>query len=275
MISYTCSGGIASLHLNAPAKGNALSADMVDALLQAVHEASNDASVHSLVLTGEGRHLCTGFDLSDLETQSEGDLLLRFVRIEQVLDALWRAPVRTIAYAQGRTWGAGADLFAACDVRWACPQATFRFPGAGFGLVLGTRRLAQRVGLSAARDWVSLGQEVNAESARAAGLATRVHGLTEAEGAEGQGRENGHSGLGGLRQTMIEQACTLPMVDRSTLAALRAASNPNAARDADADLAALVRSAARPGLKARIADYRARTRAASAKPTSPPVKRAP
>lgn len=259
MIAYACSEGVASLHLNAPAKGNALSSGMVDELLQAVHHASNDASVHSLVLTGEGRHLCTGFDLSDLETQSEGDLLMRFVRIEQVLDALWRAPIRTIAYAQGRTWGAGADLFAACDVRWACPQTTFRFPGAGFGLVLGTRRLAQRVGLSAARDAVSLGLELEADQALISGLATQVLSLPE----------------GDIRKGMIEQACALPAVDRTTLAALRLASNPGAAQDADADLAALARSAARPGLKDRIADYRARTRAASTKATNPPVKRAP
>lgn len=246
MIDYVCEGGVASLHLQAPAKGNALSSDMVNALLQAVQRASNDASVHSLLLTGEGRHLCTGFDLSDLDTQSEGDLLLRFVRIEQVLDAIWRAPVRTIAYAQGRTWGAGADLFAACDVRWASPQASFRFPGAGFGLVLGTRRLAQRVGLSAARDWVSMGMEPDAHQAHLTGLVTQLTPIPEAQ----------------IRGTMIEQACALPAVDRSTLAALRTASNPHATQDADADLAALVRSAARPGLKERIAGYSARSRAA-------------
>ena len=53
MIAYACSEGVASLHLNAPAKSNALSSGMLDELLQAVHHASNNASVHSLVLTRE------------------------------------------------------------------------------------------------------------------------------------------------------------------------------------------------------------------------------
>jgi enoyl-CoA hydratase len=246
MIDLVCREGVASLHLNAPSKGNALSGSMVDALLEAVQTACSDPTVHVLMLSGEGRHLCTGFDLSDLETQSEGDLLLRFVRIEQVLDALWRAPVRTIAHAQGRTWGAGADLFAACDVRWIAPEASFRFPGAGFGLVLGTRRLAERVGQATARDWVSMGREVDAAGALDSGLATQI--LPEGDAP--------------LRERLMAVAAALPAVDRPTQAALRHASNPRAAEAAEADLAALVRSAARPGLKARIAAYGARTRAA-------------
>ena len=44
-----------------------------------------DASVHTLVLRGAGRHFCTGLDLSDLATLSDGDLLLRLVRIETLL----------------------------------------------------------------------------------------------------------------------------------------------------------------------------------------------
>jgi enoyl-CoA hydratase/carnithine racemase len=95
---------------------------------------------------GEGPQFCTGFDLAHNEAQSDGDLLLRRVRVEQLLQAFASAPVRTGGYAHGRTWGAGADLFAACDLRVAHASATFRSPGAPFGLVLGTHRLAQRVG---------------------------------------------------------------------------------------------------------------------------------
>lgn len=58
-----------------------------------------------------------GFDLSDLEHATEGDLLLRFVRVEQMLDAVWRSPLLTVALASGRTWGAGADLFCSAERR--------------------------------------------------------------------------------------------------------------------------------------------------------------
>ncbi|MEI7447126.1 MAG: enoyl-CoA hydratase/isomerase family protein, partial [Burkholderiales bacterium] len=172
--------GVACIELNRPARGNALSASLVEALLAAVRRACADPSVHTLAFAGAGRHFCTGFDLGDLESLSEGDLVLRFVRVEALLDAVWRAPVRTVAIATGRAWGAGADLFAACDVRVAAADATFRFPGAAFGIVLGTRRLAERVGTERARAWVTTGATLDAAEAAAAGLASRV-AATEAD----------------------------------------------------------------------------------------------
>jgi enoyl-CoA hydratase len=249
--------GVALVELARPARGNALSAALVETLIAAVGRACADASVHTLALVGAGRHFCTGFDLTGLEDTSEGDLLLRFVRVETLLDAVWRAPVRTVAIATGRTWGAGADLFAACDERVAAPDASFRFPGAAFGVVLGTRRLAERVGADRARAWASTGATLVATAAAAAGLASRV----------APAPPESDTALGAWRREALADA---PAIDRETLAAIRAASRPaggpGADALADADLAALVRSASRPGLKARILDYRERSRAASPRP---------
>ncbi len=244
--------GVALVELNRPARGNALSAALVEALLAAIGRACADPSVHTLAFAGAGRHFCTGFDLSGLEDTSEGDLLMRFVRVETLLDAVWRAPVRTVAIATGRTWGAGADLFAACDERVAAPDASFRFPGAAFGIVLGTRRLAERVGTDRARAWVSTGTTLDATAAAAAGLASSVAPAPPESDAA----------LAWWRREALADA---PAVERVTLAAIRAASRPaggpGADALADADLAALVRSASRPGLKARILEYRERSRA--------------
>ena len=201
--------------------------------------------MHTLVLRAEGRHFCTGFDLSDLDTCSDGDLLLRFVRVEALLALLWHAPIRTVAIAQGRTWGAGADIFAACEERFACEDATFRFPGPGFGLVLGTRRLAERVGADLARRWTIGAAQVDASTAARAQLASAVF----ATGADP---------LAGLDAA--------PAVSRDTAQALRRATRTD---HRDADLAALVRSAAVPGLRGRIAAYRDTLRGASGKAASP------
>ena len=248
--------GIASISLNRAERGNALSGELVDALLAAVTQACTHPDVHTLVLGGEGRNFCTGFDLSDLDTQSDGDLLLRFVRVEALLDAVWRAPVRTVSVARGRAWGAGADLFAACDLRLATPESSFRFPGAGFGLVLGTRRLAERVSAPLAREWVTQGSTVNAERAVDTGLASRVI----------EAPANDLASVEWLRQVCGEP----PAIDRQTLTAIRQAGRtgggPGGDALADTDLAALVRSAASPGLKQRIAAYRERGRAAAGKP---------
>ena len=166
--------GVATLTLNRPERSNALSSSLVEALIEGVHTAMTDGNVHTLVLRGQGRHFCTGLDLSDLDHTSDAELLWRLVRIETLLAAVWHAPKRTVAVAQGRTWGAGADLFAACEQRVVLPGATLRFPGAQFGIVLGTRRLALRMGGDAARALLTQGGELSTAQALACGLATHA-----------------------------------------------------------------------------------------------------
>ena len=243
MIRAETHDGLALVTLQRADRGNALSAELVDALHGALRAACNDPAVHTLVLRAEGRHFCTGFDLSDLDDCSDGDLMLRFVRVEALLSDLWHAPIRTVAIAQGRAWGAGADLFAACERRMSCEDATFRFPGPGFGLVLGTRRLGERVGTDLARDWTIGAGQVDAQAALRARLATDVLAADS---------------------DPLSAFASPPAVERSTAAALRSATR---AEHRDADLAALVRSAALPGLRARIAAYRTSVRGASGKPT--------
>jgi enoyl-CoA hydratase len=246
MLNTRRDAGVVQLTLQRPKHGNALGAELVEALLatvQAACAAGAEGSVHTLVLRAEGRHFCTGLDLSDLDRTTDGELLHRLVRIETLLQSIWHAPLRTVALAQGRTWGAGADLFAACEVRLAQAGASFRFPGAQFGIVLGTRRLAERVGVDRARALTTEGLEWDAAQAQAAGLVQAV--VADAPPGDAQ--------------AALAAACAPPRVDAATAAALRAATRTDRR---DADLAALVRSAAVPGLVQRLRIYRERLRAA-------------
>ncbi|WP_028603006.1 enoyl-CoA hydratase/isomerase family protein [Ottowia thiooxydans] len=242
MIEFACTDQVAVATLAQPARGNALSESMVENLIAWITESVADESIHTLVLTSTGSHFCTGFDLGTQPTDtcdegvvsraaSDGPLLWRFARIEHLLSLLWNAPLRTVAVARGRTWGAGADLFAACDLRYASAQTEWRFPGAGFGLVLGTRRLASLVGQARAMDWVAHGRRIDSGDAISAGLATAL--VNEPDHWQ-------------------EQLPKLA-VDRSTYAQLKAATRPDLGQ---ADLAALVRSAALPGLADRLEKYK-------------------
>jgi enoyl-CoA hydratase len=237
MLNIEHRSGVTTLTMQRPELGNALGPDLVEALISAAEAAMNDPAVHALVLRGAGRHFCTGLDLSELPTLSDGDLLLRLVRIETLLSLLWHSPIQTVALAHGRTWGAGADMFAACERRLIDQDTTLRFPGAQFGIVLGTRRLAERVGVDAARALVLEGATLDAPQSLALGLATQ---LADPDAAAG---------------------IIPPLPDMATVRAVRMATQPDLR---DADLAALVRSAARPGLQSRISAYRARLRTAMA-----------
>lgn len=243
--------GVCTATLNRPSAGNSLSAELV-AALDAVFDEAAARRPRLVVLRGEGRHFCTGFDLSRLGEESDDALLARFSRIELMLQKLHRAPFPTLAIAHGRTVGAGADLFAACTHRLAADGTQFAFPGAsGFGLVLGTRRLAHRVGAERARRWVETGVQIGLDEALASGLATGA--LVEPSGAADVARCLAAGPAGAADRPFLESAL--------------AAADP--VHD-HADLSLLVRSAAVPGLKARIAAYveRGKQRASSSSSSS-------
>jgi enoyl-CoA hydratase/carnithine racemase len=162
-------GNVKHLFLNRPEKRNALSMNLAVAISQAIDEAAHDGT-RLIVLQGKGTVFCAGFDFSEFENSSAGDLLLQFVRIEQMLQAVAHSPVDTLALVHGAAIGAGADLLAACRHRIGAPDVQSRFPGARFGLILGSRRLAQCVGADAAQGLIGSPEKINAARMKEIGL---------------------------------------------------------------------------------------------------------
>lgn len=220
------------LTLNRGSKANSLTPTLVEDLITALDQPDN---VRMAVIRGEGKHFCAGFDLSDISELSDGDLLWRFVRIELLLQKIYHSPFPIVALGHGQIVGAGADLFVACWHRVAAPCAKLKMPGWNFELALGTGRLAALIGQDAARDMLIDTRSISAEKAREIGLASD---LIVKEGWED------------LVTTLAARARTLPTEATTNMLALTGSKN------AELDLAALVRSAARPGLKARVEKYR-------------------
>lgn len=227
-------GGTTRLTLNRADRVNALGPQLVEDLLTAVEGAQADGT-RLLVLQGEGKSFCSGFDLTDLESVSDGDLVHRLIRIETLLQAVYHAPFPTMALAHGRVFGAGADLFCACSGRVASPGTSFRMPGLGFGIVLGTRRLKVRVGEDQARRIQNSGLTFDAAEALSLGFAT---GVAEPDTWPALIAEAGSAAL-----TLTPQATA--DLFRVTVTDTR-----------EADMADIARTAGVPGLKARIQAYR-------------------
>ena len=220
------------LTLNRGSKANSLTPTLVEDLITALDQPDN---VRMAVIRGEGKHFCAGFDLSDISELSDGDLLWRFVRIELLLQKIYHSPFPIVALGHGQIVGAGADLFVACWHRVAAPCAKLKMPGWNFELALGTGRLAALIGQDAARDMLIDTRSISAEKAREIGLASDLIGK--------EGWED-------LVTTLGARARTLPTEATTNMLALTGSKN------AELDLAALVRSTARPGLKARVEKYR-------------------
>ncbi|MGB6102410.1 MAG: enoyl-CoA hydratase/isomerase family protein [Pusillimonas sp.] len=223
--------------LNRPQRRNALSAELVEALIAELQQALDD-DVALLVFRGEGKNFSAGFDFTGYEDESEGDLLLRLVRIQTLLDMVATAPCATLGLAHGRNFGAGADLFAACQQRVCAPDASFRMPGLNFGLVLGTRRFGRIAGREQALRILSQTQEFDAGNAVEIGFAASC-----AEQKD-------------WRDVIGRASDAASMLDASARRQLhRALLDDAQGYGSDRDMALMVRSAARPGLKVRIAGY--------------------
>lgn len=222
-----------TLTLSRPDRVNALDARLVEALLAALQAARSDGT-RLLEIRGAGRGFSAGFDFGGLDAQSDGDLVLRFIRLEQMLHAVWSAPFVTMALAHGPCFGAAADLVAACRIRVAAPDAQFRMPGLRFGVALGTRRLAHLVGADAACALLTTSRVFDADEALRIGFLTTVR---EPE----------------AWPALVEQAAMdASVLSEQSLARMLQLTRPDTG---EADLSALVTSIAQPGLKQRIRDY--------------------
>lgn len=224
---------VLTLTLDRPEKRNALNEELVEALLAEIVGAQTE-STDLVVLRGEGLSFSAGFDLAGLDEQSDGDLLHRFVRIEQLLQAVHTAPFATLALAHGRVFGAGADLVCACSHRIATPGTQFRFPGLAFGIVLGTRRLAERVGADTARVIQAGARTLDAAEAERTGLITAIADTPQ---------------WSEVIKTVEAEAGGITSAARAVFHRALTDARP------DENLAYLVRTAAEPGLRDRIRQY--------------------
>lgn len=226
-------GSLTRVTLNRPDKYNALNDEMVEALSEAFTIAAHDGT-RLLVIRANGKGFSGGFDFTGIEEQTDADLVLRFIRVETLLQQVFHAPFATLSLVQGPCFGAAADLVVASTHRIATPAAKFRMPGLMFGVVLGTQRLAQSLGATKARHILETTRLFDASEAVELGFIHR----TAAE-----------QDWAGIEQERYKAATVLPVdAQRQMLA--------RTIRDTrDSDLAALVRSVSAPGIKARIMQY--------------------
>ncbi len=177
--------GIAVLRLNRPQRLNALTDDTVAQLSRTLDQLAADTALRVLILTGEGRGFCAGFDLTlaaDAPLRKElgeaGAWTARqeaFASIVTKLRAL-RAPV--IAAVNGPANGAGLGIALACEIRIASTEAAFNAAFVKVGMSscdIGVSWLLPRcVGMSHAFEIMLTGRMVGAEEAERIGLVSSV-----------------------------------------------------------------------------------------------------
>ena len=233
VVSCLQRGEVLEITLNRPQKLNAFNDELIDTLLMALSDASN-SGVRLVSFSGEGKGFSGGFDLSNIINFTDGDLVLRFIKIEKLLQVICHAPFATIAFVHGPCYGAAADLVAACQWRIATPDALFRMPGVRFGLILGTGRLTRLVGEDIARKLVLRDEPFNAQEALETGFLSHI--------IERGGWEE-------IKNEVLSQVSCL------TYGAFDQLSSQQREDQCNADMAALVGSAMEGSVKNRILSY--------------------
>ncbi len=170
---HSLTDGVATVVIHHPAKRNAMTAGMWEALPPLLDELAGEPAVRALVLTGDGGTFCAGADISTLRGSPERAQDLA-VLAEEALAAF---PKPTLAAIRGHCVGGGSQLASACDLRFAEEGALFGVTPAKLGIVYpasSTRRLVSLVGPGTAKYLLFSGELIEAERALRTGLIDEV-----------------------------------------------------------------------------------------------------
>lgn len=170
--------GIALVTVDRPKALNALNADVLDELRDAVVELAQAPEVFVLIITGAGdKAFVAGADIAEMAEY--GPLEARdFSHLGQdTFATIESCPKPVIAAVNGFALGGGLELAMACHLRVASDNAKLGLPEVTLGLVPGfggTQRLTRLCGPGVAREWILTGDAYPADEALRVGLVNRV-----------------------------------------------------------------------------------------------------
>lgn len=187
-IELAWNGSTATIVLNRPAKRNAMTLDMWRRVPDLVGEAIAQGTTRLLVLRGHGGAFSAGADIAEFPQAyaSAAAATANQKTIQAAMTAVEQCPLPTLAAIDGACYGGGCGLALACDLRFATTGASFAITPAKLGLVYGiddTRRLANAVGPSRAKDILFTGRTLPATEALEMGLVNAIHAPQDLEAA--------------------------------------------------------------------------------------------
>ena len=179
MLQSSRSGPVLTLTLDRPEVRNALSAELVERLTDALAEAGRDDGVRVVVLTGNGKAFSAGADLAALQALSTASAeanLRDSETLARLFETIYTLPKPVVAKVQGHAIAGGCGLAAVCDVSLAAEGAKLGFTETRIGFVpaIVSVFVVRKLGEAAARDLLLRGHLIGAEEAARIGLVTRA-----------------------------------------------------------------------------------------------------
>lgn len=179
-VTLTHDGPLLTVTLNRPKRGNALSGEDATFLADTFDRVSNGTEARAVLVRAEGRHFCTGADISGggsagrKDSPTNGHMVRSLATgHHRAIASVFSCRLPVVAAVQGAAVGFGLHLALACDLVVAADAATFTepFTDRGFSVDSGGSWLLPRlIGLSRAKRMIYLAQPVDATAAEAWGL---------------------------------------------------------------------------------------------------------
>lgn len=190
-IRISSTDGILRLHLDKPNKRNALDDDMVATLIAEIGRAGRDESVRTVLITAEGDHFCSGFDLVG-RNRGDGGTRPRVGAIQRrlpeqahrLIPVICTTQVPVVVAARGWVAGLGLHVAAAADFLVLADDARLWEPFTQRGFTPdsgGTWLLPRLVGLQRARELLVLGAAIDGRTAVEWGLGHRTVPASEVD----------------------------------------------------------------------------------------------
>lgn len=208
------------LILNRPSHLNALSLDFFIEFPKALSSLDQNPDVSVIILSGAGKHFCSGIDLTSLSSISaqssssndrgrSSELLRRKIKsMQAAITAIEQCRKPVIAAIHGACIGGGVDLVTACDIRYCSEDTFFSIKEVDLAIVadLGTlQRLPSIVGYANAMELALTARRFSGGEAKELGLVSRVFGSkSDLENGVTTIAEGNHSNLIRIHSFLVQ-----------------------------------------------------------------------
>jgi enoyl-CoA hydratase/carnithine racemase len=165
---------ILRITMNRPAKKNALTGAMYDAMREALERADREDAIGAVLITGTDGVFTAGNDIGDFlagRRDPQAAPSFRFIT------AIAQCDTPIVAAVDGNAVGVGTTMLFHCDLAYAAPSAKFRMPFIDLGLVpeaAASMTVPLRVGMAKASEWLLLGEAFDAHEAHRCGVVNQV-----------------------------------------------------------------------------------------------------
>ncbi len=173
-------GAVGRIIFNNPARHNAVSLDMWQAVAQIMDDFEADPGVRVIVVTGAGgKAFVSGADISEFkEKRANEEAAAAYSKVSEATRLKLHETLKpTIAMIRGYCIGGGLATAIGCDIRIAAEGSRFGIPAAKLGLGYaydGIKKLIELVGPAYAREIFYTARQFSAEEALGMGLINRL-----------------------------------------------------------------------------------------------------